>query len=229
MPFYSVSEPVADFSLGLWHVTESDKELALTFNSIISDNAYQNVNDELRRQRLATLALVNQMTGIVLHEIGHDVNGKPLLPKGIGTITISHSKEWVVVGIDKQFRTIGVDIELVQAKLEKVATRFLNPAEWTFIETIEKAERLRMLTLYWCAKETLYKILPGSGHSFQHGFLVEPFELKANIAPPTGSALVTAGEFWINFKPTGSSVDKPVRNKMNYLSIGDYELVYCIA
>ena len=229
MPFYSVSEPVADFSLGLWHVTESDNELTLRFNSIIRDNAYQNVNSELRRQRLATLALINEMTGIVLHEIGHDVNGKPLLPKGIGTITISHSKEWVVVGIDKQFRTIGVDIELVQAKLEKVATRFLNPAEWTFLETFEKVERLRMLTLYWCAKETLYKILPVSGHSFQHGFLVEPFELKTNIAPPIGAALVTAGEFWISFKPEGLTVDKLVRNKMNYLSVGDYELVYCIA
>ena len=229
MPFYSVSEPVADFSLGLWHVTESDNELTLRFNSIIRDNAYQNVNSELRRQRLATLALINEMTGIVLHEIGHDVNGKPLLPKGIGTITISHSKEWVVVGIDKQFRTIGVDIELVQAKLEKVATRFLNPAEWTFLETFEKVERLRMLTLYWCAKETLYKILPGFGYSFQHGFLVEPFELKSNNAPQMENTLMKAGEFWISFKPEGLTVDKLVRNKMNYLSVGDYELVYCIA
>jgi 4'-phosphopantetheinyl transferase len=82
-------------------------------------------------------------------------NGMPYLESSANRISISHTKNHSAVIVASN-RSCGIDIETIHERVRKVAHKFLNAAE---LEIIQKAEKeTAMLTLFWSAKETIYKI-----------------------------------------------------------------------
>ena len=70
-------------------------------------------------------------------------------------ISISHTKSYVVVASSFE-SPVAVDIEKIQHRLEKLKHKYINTDEEKYLDRFK--DRLLMLTSFWCAKETLYKI-----------------------------------------------------------------------
>jgi 4'-phosphopantetheinyl transferase len=65
---------------------------------------------------------------------------------------------------------VGIDIERMRPRIEKVRERFLHTEESA---SINKDKVLEQLTLAWCAKEALYKLYGQRNLDFRENIRVE--------------------------------------------------------
>ena len=82
--------------------------------------------------------------------IEYKPTGKPILSKGF--ISISHSHSYIIVAFSKT-EPIGIDIELISEKINKVKSKFLHPKD--------RYVNLKELTQLWTIKEAFYKLHDG--------------------------------------------------------------------
>ena len=105
-------------------------------------------------------------------ELIYDNNGKPFINNENVHISVSHSHHLLALIVSHQ--NVAIDVELISEKVERVKTKFLNDQE--LIET-EIADN-KILTTYWCAKETLFKYLGLKGKSLKNDFIVSKFNFS---------------------------------------------------
>jgi phosphopantetheinyl transferase len=120
----------------------------------------------LREQFLATrklLALENSD-----YKITYDINGKPLL-NSIYNISISHSHEIAALVISDNSK-IGLDVQLNENKIFNIQDKFLNPSEKL---NIGENPSLKILTMIWTSKESIYKAVDLKGISFSDNIKIE--------------------------------------------------------
>ena len=106
-------------------------------------------------------------------EIIHDDSGRGTLKNSGFNLSISHSKELAVVFLSK--RKIGIDVENVERKIEKIAQRFLHKSEMDFVKS--SANPQKAMVLLWCAKEAIFKCSEKQGIDFGREILVSPFSV----------------------------------------------------
>jgi len=70
--------------------------------------------------------------------------------------------------------TVGIDIEQIKEKVERIATKFMKPAEMAFINA--DAHRIEHLYVCWCGKEAIYKCYGQKEVSFVNHIFLTPFE-----------------------------------------------------
>ena len=120
----------------------------------------------LREQFLATrkvLALENTD-----YKITYDINGKPSLNTN-SNISISHSYEIAAIAISDNSK-IGLDIQLNGNKIFNIQHKFLNPSEKL---NIGENPSLKILTMIWTSKESIYKAVGLKGISFSDNIKIE--------------------------------------------------------
>lgn len=100
-------------------------------------------------------------------EVVYHPSGKPYLKNGEAEISISHSKDLVAVILHKD-KTVGIDIEYITPRLERLKQRYLSAQE------IADANTTTLLTLYWSAKETLFKLDEAQGLEFNTDLKLSP-------------------------------------------------------
>ena len=100
-----------------------------------------------------------------------DVHGKPFLHNSTQHVSISHSHELAAAIIADE--VVGIDIQKVVEKIERIAERFLNAEELNFISP--SLYRLEQLHVCWCAKEALYKAYGKRELDFCCHLLLDPF------------------------------------------------------
>lgn len=136
-----------------WEIKESEEllfsktSLSATEQEII--NSYS--REQRRKEMLATRALLNT---IISNEHIHYSNKKPFLVNSGKEISISNSKETVVIQINEVGIKTGVDIQYFSEKVLRVKEKFLHPQEYNLLE---KGNEVEVLNIIWSAKETLYK------------------------------------------------------------------------
>jgi 4'-phosphopantetheinyl transferase len=83
-------------------------------------------------------------------------NGKPYVPDSGITFNVSHSGEWIVLGIGRN-RRIGVDIEAVRRETDvlAIATRYFLPEEVALISDAE--DSCAVFFRLWARKEAYVK------------------------------------------------------------------------
>lgn len=96
--------------------------------------------------------------------LGYNRNGKPFIQEG-GYISISHSKSLIGLAWSSELN-IGLDIEEITQKIEKIENRFLHPAEKKI------AINQKVKTIIWCIKESMVKILDNKSINFKENLLV---------------------------------------------------------
>ena len=69
-------------------------------------------------------------------------------------------------------RPVGIDIEQIKQKVERIAPRFLRPAERAVIDPKHK---IAHLYICWCAKEAIYKCYGQKAVSFLDDIALEAF------------------------------------------------------
>ncbi len=154
-----VDKPIGKSSrLALWEITETSDELLDILDCQVDPEALK-VNELLKKQRISTRILLNSIEKGLSAFLTYTPENKPFLGKSYLGISISHSHTIAGILLCKTTET-GLDIELIQDRIERIANRFMHETELKSLDTghgFAPLLRKEILTVYWCAKEALYK------------------------------------------------------------------------
>lgn len=106
-----------------------------------------------------------------------DAHGKPYLVNLPYHISLSHSFDYAAVMISKE--PVGIDIEQVKEKVERIAHKFMRPEELGFLD---ERQKINQLYVCWCAKEAVYKCHGQKEISFVNNIWLDPFEFEGHGA-----------------------------------------------
>ncbi|MEI7594441.1 MAG: 4'-phosphopantetheinyl transferase superfamily protein [Bacteroidota bacterium] len=198
--------------LGIWKIDERKEELLeqLMMKPIELQmlNSFQNDTRKIQWLSVRTLIRALLQNPTIPLEIKYDENTKPSLVKSNYHVSISHSKDKAAVLLSKS-KLIGIDIEFINPKIEKVIHKFLSLDE---INSASENNNILYYHICWCAKEALYKLNGRKGINFIDDIKIKPFICQHS------------GEFQASIR-----FDEKIHDfTMNYLKINDYMLVYVI-
>lgn len=159
-----------NFEIAVWQIEE---DYSFFENKFHSSPEIKNENQRL--QWYATRHLTNELLGFQ-DEILKDEFGKPFLKSSEKKISLSHTSQFAAVILSKNFE-VGIDLEAIHPKVERIAHKFLREDE---INSIKPEEKIQKLILYWSAKESLYKLHGQKQLEFKTQLLIKPFELKSS-------------------------------------------------
>jgi len=185
MPLHSITPLPGGPLLGLWHLTETPAELwpqlaqAADYISLLPARA----DGPRQAQWLAGRVLVQHLlaaAGAPPALLRNDEAGRPfLLGPAPPAVSLSHSGEWAAALLAPAGTAVGIDIELVRDKAQRIARKFLNEDESTTLETVTLSDnadplaRQELFSLLWSAKETLYKLAGQRGLIFRDNLLLD--------------------------------------------------------
>ncbi len=211
MPLVSHRYLQPEGELGLWQIGESEA-FFLDRISLHPLEAAQlaEIKGHRRVEWLASRWLLHEMSGRQLRAAClKDEFGKPHLEGSFYDISLSHSHE--LVAVIAAPRLVGVDIQYLVTKIERIAYKFMRPEE---AESLESSSRIEHLHVYWGAKECLYKAYGRRSLDFKTHILIEPFRYQQTGGRFSGRVLKDAYnesfELW-------------------YERLGDFILVYGMA
>ncbi|WP_151088292.1 4'-phosphopantetheinyl transferase family protein [Hymenobacter baengnokdamensis] len=207
MPLHAITALPGGAHLGLWHLTEAPAALWL---QLADAPAYVLLlparADGLRQaQWLAGRVLVQQLlaaTATPASPLRNDDTGRPFLagPGRPPAVSLSHSGEWVAALLAPPGTAVGIDVEIVRDKAQRIGPKFLNQHEIACLPNIHLANSdpcaasIALFSLLWSAKETLYKLAGRRGIIFRENLLLDlpagpwpvPGRLSARLSLATG-------------------------------------------
>jgi 4'-phosphopantetheinyl transferase len=178
MPLHTITPLGPDALLGLWHLSDEPADLlapgprAEQYALLQPTGRDENRLQQWQAGRALAHALLQQLTPAPAL-LRNDANGRPYfeqLPEY--AVSLSHSGEWVAAVVASRGRA-GTDIELVRPKAQKLASRFLSETE-----RADAGDDQAKNSLYWSAKETLYKLHSRRGLVFKEQIQLNPFGLR---------------------------------------------------
>lgn len=171
MPVRFQKEYKSGAHLLLWEVNESETELlSLLPSSILTDAEYLESKSPLKiieflSSRLAIRYLAKELN-INFDGLKKDEHGKPYLVNSSWQMSITHSRHFMGV-ILHPTKPVGIDIERPQAKMWKILPRLFSVQEITDV-----GDDLERMSVYWSAKEALYKLYGKRGTDFKENLLI---------------------------------------------------------
>ncbi len=90
------------------------------------------------------------------HEIEIADTRKPFLPNEQYHFSMSHCSNYAAAIVSSTQR-VGVDVELITPRLEKIKKKFLHADELRFVNSQLAGLQLNLLSILWSAKEAMYK------------------------------------------------------------------------
>ena len=207
MPILFQKKFLPDGELGLWKI-EEDTDFFLDKLALSAEE--QLLVDHLKGHRqlewLASRYLLHVMSGRTSRAAClTDEFGKPYLVNSLFDISISHSRE--IAAVIAAPRPVGIDIQKIVSKIERISHKFLSREE---NESIHPQNRMEHLHVYWGAKEALYKAYGRKQLDFKLDIFVDPFDYE-----PTGG--MCKGYVFKN--------DYEAAFFIHYQKLGDYILV----
>ncbi len=118
--------------------------------------------------RVAIRQLVEQLSG-VYKGLYKDEYGKPHLRGLPWSISLSHTTGWAAAVLH-QSRPVGIDIEPIREQFQRVVPRTLSASEIAHAAGLPER-----LAVYWCAKESLYKLYGKRQLTFREHLHIDPF------------------------------------------------------
>jgi 4'-phosphopantetheinyl transferase len=203
-----------DTEFALWKIEEEAAELYKQLQLNDREQAYFESlgNGKRHLHWLGTRVLLRTMLNTSEYiDCQVDEHGKPYLVNMPYHISLSHSFDYAAVMISKS-KPVGIDIELISEKVERIAHKFMSSNELALIEPEHKIEQLYVC---WCAKEAVYKCNGRKVISFlDHIHLQLPGwhqagTIKAKILKGTEVNL----DFDVNYMPFGDYMIGYVKGK----------------
>ncbi len=174
MPLYKTIH-VNDFTnVLIWKIEESLSELLKDIKlTEVSENRLNSMKSDLHQKGFVSIRHLLKEVGYFDADIVYDEYGKPHLKDG-NYISITHSFTFTGIIISKK-KPVGIDIEKQRDKITKIAHKFTPIEEY---KTIANHDALvSKLTIFWGAKESLYKIYGKKKLLFLHHIFVQDFTL----------------------------------------------------
>lgn len=167
-----------DTEFAIWKIEEEAKEL---YNQLQLDEGekahYEKLSIGKRNLHwLGTRVLLRKMLRTDEYiDCKVDTHGKPYLVNLPYHISLSHSFDYAAVMISK--KPVGIDIEQVKEKVERIAHKFMRKEELAFID---EQQKIKQLYACWCAKEAVYKCYGQKEVSFLENIILEPFNFEGH-------------------------------------------------
>ena len=158
MALLFINEIDKDVRLGVWKMEENLNYEQ--FASLPFYNGLMSLSESRRKETAFVYSLLFVMTGNRNLVIGHEPSGKPYV-EGY-KIGISHTKGFVSVILSTSC-DVAVDIEYINTRVLRIADRFLREDEKPDI-----IPDVIPTLLFWCAKETIYKLYSDERLTFQN-------------------------------------------------------------
>ena len=151
--------------LGLWRIDGSENRFEKHFPEQSAELSVRHPRTQL--QRYASRLLLAEMLG-EMPVVSKDEHGKPLLPNHPFELSISHTEGYaaILLGTGR----LGVDVQHYKPNVLKVRDRFLDDRELQMADDIETS------TLFWAAKEAIYKYNAKPGLDFRDPITVHSKE-----------------------------------------------------
>lgn len=161
---------VGNNRLGLWRIDGSEIRFETDYLELAAQLSVRHPRTQL--QRYASRLLLAEMLG-EMPEVSKDENGRPLLPNHALEISISHTEGYaaILLGTGK----LGVDVQHYKPNVMKVRDRFLDDRE------LQMAQDIETTTLFWAAKEAIYKYNAKPGLDFRDPITV--YSIEPEILP----------------------------------------------
>jgi phosphopantetheinyl transferase len=173
MPLEKI-ECMHDRAWGLWKITESEEALLNLVNGV--ERIESQLSHPLKRLEFVTGRVLAK---VLLEELGYTFNGvakdaygKPFYKSSNVHLSLSHSFPYVAALADTS-KSVGIDVEQVKPKLQRVAPRILHPSE-----LLHANNDATKLCVYWCAKETLVKVHGKKDLVFSEDLIIDSFHLE---------------------------------------------------
>lgn len=162
--------------VAIWQITESADELYALLATDKYDNQLAEKHHETRRAEwLAVRVLVKELFGAE-SEVAYHPTGRPFLKGSDMSISISHTKGFAAIAY--HHGAIGMDIEYISPRVERIADRFTSAEEAAYIDAHAGNERQMFHLINWSAKETLYKLMGSSSMAdFKEVFHISSYRL----------------------------------------------------
>ena len=163
--------------IAIWHITETVDALYTLLNTKRFDSALAAMQHEARRSEwLAVRVLLAEVLGGD-KEIAYHASGRPFLVDGSWQISISHTKGYAAIAYHRM-HGVGIDIERVSSRVERIAERFTHPEEALYINECDGHQQMMLHLINWSAKETLYKWIDHpSVANFKNSFCIRPYHI----------------------------------------------------
>lgn len=198
-----------DTEFALWRIEEGADELYSQLQLDEHEKAFTKQLSKSKRYLhwLGTRVLLRKMLRTEEYiDCKVDSHGKPYLVTLPYHISLSHSFDYAAVMISKT-SPVGIDIEQIKEKVERIANRFMSEDELAFIREQNKIDQLYVC---WCAKEAVYKCYGQKEVSFLDNIMLQPFAFE-------GHGVVDA-------KLQKGAVD--MAYEVNYIKYEDYMIGY---
>jgi 4'-phosphopantetheinyl transferase len=166
-----------DTEFALWKIEEQADELYQQLQLNNEEKAFvEGISNGKRHLHwLGTRVLLRKMLNTEEYiDCRVDDHGKPYLFTLPYHISLSHSFDYAAVMISRK-SPVGIDVEQIKQKVERIAHKFMRPAELQFIDPTQKIEQLYVC---WCAKEAVYKCYGQKEVSFVDNILLQPFDFE---------------------------------------------------
>jgi len=167
----------------------------------------ERMSENRKREWLSIRVLLKEMLGEE-KEILYNSSGKPYLSDNSFHISISHTKGYAALIINKE-NEVAIDIEKIAPRVKNIWKRFVNEEEE---KVLSQSNELIHLLLLWSAKEALYKQLGVENIDFKTELHICPFE------PVIGE--------WSEFDAYETRTKKQNCFKITYFVHNDYVLTY---
>ena len=172
MALYLKEKLENEATIAVWQITETEEEL-VNLSATPADEMEEISfirSEALRKQKLAVRALLNELFEDKVYLSHHD-NGKPYLENMVTNISITHTKDFVAVILHDE-EDVGIDMESLDRDFSAVEKKALSEDE---IEDIDDDRKNEQLTIYWCAKEAIFKRVSVYNVNFSEQIEVERF------------------------------------------------------
>jgi 4'-phosphopantetheinyl transferase len=179
--------------LGIWKIEETPENLRKQLVLDETDEKYFFAfgNELRKKQWLSYRLILQELLKTNTIKIIYDKYGKPGIPAFKGHFSISHSGDFAAAIVSHEL-PVGIDIERIRERIERVAERFMSGEE---LYHAGNKDRMEKLHIYWGAKESLYKLYGKPEVDLQNDIRIDPFDYlcigegtcRAKMNTPAGS------------------------------------------
>jgi phosphopantetheinyl transferase len=195
--FKTISLPDTSLVL-IWKVTETYQEL---FDTVTlteeSEFRLQSMKSASHQKGFLAVRKLLQTAGYTDFDMFYETTGKPNLLDD-HYISVTHSFDFAAIIISE--KKCGIDIEKKRDKIIQIADKFISETEANFVSSDIKNE-VELLTIIWCVKESLYKLVGLPGVSFKQNIEVLPFKTNQNKVTATVEITDKTLSFTTYFEP----------------------------
>jgi len=153
--------------IGVWHILETEDFFLVKVTEQHKIKHPQKRNQHLAgRYMLLELAPDISLKNILLTE-----TGKPFLTDQSYFFSISHSADYVAVIISSK-SNVGIDIQDVVPKIERIKQKFLTEVEMNLFSKLSIFP-IEQFTFAWTIKEAMFKFVDEGGIDFKQHLIIE--------------------------------------------------------